>query len=145
MKYNRLGTSGLFVSELGFGAMTFGDNQARPTLAGVAQQEANALVARAFDAGVTLFDTADVYSSGASERILGEALRALGVPRDKYVIATKAFMATGSGPNDAGASRGHILDAAKHSLARLGVDHIDLYQLHGFDPATPIDETLGAR
>ncbi len=144
MKYNRLGNTGLFVSELGFGAMTFGDNAGFPTLGGLGQQEANTLVAKAYDAGVTLFDTADVYAVGASERFLGEALRNLGQPRESYVIATKAFGPMGAGPNDAGASRGHLLDAAKHSLKRLGVDHIDLYQVHGFDPATPIEEQLRA-
>ncbi len=144
MKYNRLGNTGLFVSELGFGAMTFGENAGHPTLGGLGQQDANTLVARAYDAGVTLFDTADVYAVGASERLLGEALRNLGQPRESYVIATKAFGPMGAGPNDAGSSRGHLLDAAKHSLKRLGVDHIDLYQIHGFDPATPIEEQLRA-
>lgn len=144
MKYNRLGTSGLFISELGFGAMTFGENEGHPTLGGLGQAEANTLVARAYEAGVNLFDTADNYAQGASERFLGEALRGLGVPREKYLIATKAFSPMGGGPNDAGASRGHLLDAAKNSLKRLGVDHIDLYQIHGFDPATPIEESLRA-
>lgn len=144
MQYNRLGNSGLFVSELGFGAMTFGENEGFRTLGGLAQQEANALVARAFEAGVNLFDTADRYAMGQSERFLGEALRSLKVPRDSYLIATKAFGPMGEGPNDAGASRGHLLDAARNSLKRLGVDHIDLYQIHGFDPATPIAESLRA-
>lgn len=144
MKYNRLGTSGLFVSELGLGAMTFGENEGLPALGGLGQSEANALVSRAFEAGVNLFDTADGYALGASEQILGEALRSLGVPRERYLIATKAFLAMGNGPNDAGSSRAHLLHAAKNSLRRLGVDYIDLYQLHGFDPATPIEESLRA-
>lgn len=144
MRYHRLGNSGLFVSELSFGAMTFGENRGYPTLGGLGQPEADALVARAFAAGVNLFDTADVYATGESERMLGEALRHLGVGRDKYLIATKAFSPMGDGPNDSGSSRAHLLDAAKASLRRLGVDHIDLYQLHGFDPATPIEESLRA-
>jgi aryl-alcohol dehydrogenase-like predicted oxidoreductase len=144
MKYNRLGTSGLFVSELSFGAMTFGDNDGYPTLGGLGQREANAFTSRAFEAGVNLFDTADRYALGESERILGEALRNLGVPRESYLIATKGFGEMGKGPNDTGASRSHLLDAAKNSLKRLKVDHIDLYQIHGFDPATPMEETLRA-
>jgi aryl-alcohol dehydrogenase-like predicted oxidoreductase len=144
MKYNRLGTSGLFVSELSLGAMTFGVTEGYPGLGGLDQPEANALVARSFEAGVNLFDTADVYSLGVSERFLGEALRSLGAPRESYLIATKAFGPIGKGPNDSGASRGHVMDAAKNSLKRLGVDHIDLYQIHGFDPAAPVEETLRA-
>ena len=144
MKYNRLGTCGLFVSELSFGTMTFGEIEDHPTLGGLTQKDASALVAKAFEAGVNLFDTADVYALGDSERFLGEALRNLGVPRESYLIATKAFGPMGKGPNDAGASRGHLLDAAQARLKRLGVDHIDLYQIHGFDPATPMEETLRA-
>jgi aryl-alcohol dehydrogenase-like predicted oxidoreductase len=142
MKYNRLGTSGLFVSELSFGTMTFGESY--PALGGLTQKDASALVAKAFESGVNLFDTADVYSLGDAERFLGEALRNLGVLRESYLIATKAFGPMGKGPNDVGASRGHLLDAVKASLKRLGVDHIDLYQIHGFDPATPMEETLRA-
>jgi aryl-alcohol dehydrogenase-like predicted oxidoreductase len=102
------------------------------------------MVAKAFEAGVNMFDTADVYALGDSERFLGAALRNLGTPRESYLIATKAFGPMGKGPNDAGASRGHLLDAVKTSLKRLGVNHIDLYQIHGFDPATPMEETLRA-
>jgi aryl-alcohol dehydrogenase-like predicted oxidoreductase len=144
MKYNRLGTSGLFVSELSLGTMTFGENEGQPALGSLTQQDASALVAKAFEAGVNLFDTADVYALGDSERFLGEALRNLAVSRESYLIATKAFGPMGKGPNDVGASHGHLLDAAKASLKRLGVDHIDLYQIHGFDPATPMEETLRA-
>jgi aryl-alcohol dehydrogenase-like predicted oxidoreductase len=144
MKYNRLGTCGLFVSELSFGTMTFGEIEGYPTLGGVTQNEAGAMVAKAFAAGVNLFDTADVYALGDSERFLGEALRNVGAPRESYLIATKAFGPMGKGPNDAGASRGHLLDGVKTSLKRLGVDYIDLYQIHGFDPATPMEETLRA-
>jgi aryl-alcohol dehydrogenase-like predicted oxidoreductase len=144
MKYNRLGTSGLFVSELSFGTMTFREMEGQPTLGGLTQQDASALVAKAFEAGVNLFDTADVYALGDSESFLGEALRNLGVHRERHLIGTKAFGPMGMGPNDAGASRGHLLDAVKTSLKRLGVDHIDLYQIHGFDPATLMEETLRA-
>jgi len=144
VKYNRLGDTGLFVSELSLGTMTFGHTAGFDSIGGVGQEEANAMVARAFEAGVNLFDTADRYALGESERILGDALRELNVPREGYLIATKVFGPMGKGPNDAGASRAHIMDAAKNSLRRLGVDHIDLYQIHGFDPATPIEETLRA-
>ncbi len=144
MKYNRLGNTGLFVSELALGAMTFGGTDGFEPIGNVDQEGANALVAKAFEAGVNFFDTADRYSLGTSERMLGEALRNLSVPRESYLIATKGFGPMGAGPNDSGASRGHIMDAAKNSLKRLCVDHIDLYQIHGFDPATPIEETLRA-
>jgi aryl-alcohol dehydrogenase-like predicted oxidoreductase len=144
MKYNRLGNTGLFVSELAFGAMTFGNNPGYETMGGLGRDDANAMVRRAFDAGINLFDTADFYARGESERLLGDALRKLGVAREDYLIATKVFGPMSKGPNGAGASRGHVMDAAKASLKRLGVDHIDLYQIHGFDPATPIEETLRA-
>jgi aryl-alcohol dehydrogenase-like predicted oxidoreductase len=144
MKYNRLGRSGLFVSQLALGTMTFGDNEGLPALGGLGQQEANLLVSKALEAGVNLFDTADSYADGASEQLLGEALRQLAVPRERYLIASKSFSAIGPGPNDAGTSRGHLLDGVKKSLRRLGVDYLDLYQLHGFDPATPVEESLRA-
>lgn len=144
MKYKQLGGTGLFVSQLSLGTMTFGDYDACKELGGVDQQDANTLVARAFKAGVNLFDTADNYAGGDSEHILGEALRNLGISRESYLIATKGHSPMGQGPNDMGASRGHLLDAAKNSLKRLGVDHIDLYQVHGFDRATPVEETLRA-
>lgn len=144
MHYNRLGNTGLFVSELALGTMTFGGTDGFESIGDVGQDDANAMVARAFEAGVNLFDTADRYSLGTSERMLGEALRCLGVRRESYLISTKGFGQMGVGPNDGGASRGHIMDAATNSLKRLGVDHIDLYQIHGFDPATPMEETLRA-
>src|ERR1700692_798388 len=115
MKYNRLGTSGLFVSELSFGTMTFGENEGQPALGSLTQQDSSALVAKAFEAAVNLFDPADVYALGGSERFLGEALRNLGVPRESCLIAPKAFGPMGNGPNDVGASRGYLLDAAKAS------------------------------
>ena len=105
----------------------------------VAAEEANRLVGRALEAGVNFIDTADVYSEGRSETITGQALRDLKVARDEVVIATKVFGQTG-GPNARGNSRYHIMEGVKRSLARLGTDHIDLYQIHGFDPATPIEK-----
>lgn len=144
MRYNKLGSTGLFVSELCFGAMTFGGAGLYSNVGKVQQAEADGLLARAFEAGINFIDTADTYSEGDSERITGQALKNLGIKRDEVVIATKVFGPTGSGPNQLGSSRGHILDAAKASLTRLQLDHIDLYQLHGFDPATPIEESLSA-
>ncbi|MAM61656.1 aldo/keto reductase [Maritimibacter sp. UBA3975] len=145
MRYRRLGHSGLFVSELCLGTMTFGGgNDMWGQIGQLGQEEADALVQTAHEAGVNFFDTANVYASGRSEEILGQAIRNLGVPREEVVLATKVHGQMGEGPNARGASRGHILDQAKASLKRLQVDHIDLYQLHGIDPATPVEETLEA-
>lgn len=145
MRYNQLGRSGLIVSELCLGTMTFGGSEGMWGRIGQLQQdEADQLVKAALDAGVNFFDTANVYAEGRSERILGQALKNLGVPREEVVVATKVLGRMHAGPNGAGASRGHILDQVKHSLERLQTDHIDLYQIHGFDAATPIDETLYA-
>lgn len=144
MRYNRLGSTGLFVSELCFGTMTFGGSGDFAVMGAVQQADADVLVARALAAGVNFIDTADTYSQGESERITGQALKNLGVKRDEVVVATKVFGAMGSGPNARGSSRSHILDAVEASLKRLQLEHIDLYQLHGFDPATPLEETLGA-
>jgi aryl-alcohol dehydrogenase-like predicted oxidoreductase len=144
MRYNKLGSTGLFVSELCFGTMTFGGSEAFSAIGTVQQADADALLARAIEGGINFIDTADAYSEGASERITGQALKNLGVKRDEVVVATKVFGDMGSGPNQRGSSRGHILDAAKASLDRLQLEYIDLYQLHGFDPATPLEETLGA-
>jgi aryl-alcohol dehydrogenase-like predicted oxidoreductase len=145
MKYNKLGRTGLFVSEICLGTMTFGGRgELWPIIGQLDQAAANNLVRIAIDAGINFFDTADVYSEGESERILGRAIRDLGVPRQDVVIATKVRGRTGPGPNAVGLSRGHIMDAVKASLARLGTDYIDLYQIHGADLVTPLDETLGA-
>ena len=145
MRYRRLGHSGLFVSELCLGTMTFGGNEGIWGQIGQLQQdEADSLVRTALDAGINFFDTANVYAQGDSERILGQSLKNLGVAREDVVIATKVMGPMGEGPNARGASRGHILDQAKASLGRLGLDHVDLYQIHGFDAATPIEETLEA-
>ena len=145
MRYKKFGNTGLFVSELCLGAMTFGGQDGLWGQIGQLQQEeANRLVGRALEAGVNFIDTADVYAEGRSETITGQALRDLKVARDEVVLATKVFGPTGAGPNARGNSRHHIMEGVKRSLARLGTDHIDLYQIHGFDPATPIEETVRA-
>lgn len=145
MRYRPLGHTGLFVSELCLGTMTFGGNEGIWSKIGALQQpEAERLVGQALDAGINFIDTADVYASGVSEQMTGQALRNLKVPRENVVIATKVFSKTGNGPNAGGSSRNHILDGVQASLRRLQLDRIDLYQLHGFDPATPIEETLRA-
>ncbi len=145
MRYNNLGQTGLIVSELCLGTMTFGgDAGIWGQIGRLGQEEANALVKAALDAGINFFDTANVYSEGRSETILGQSLKNLGAPRHEVVIATKVLGRMHPGPNGAGASRGHILDQVDASLERLQTGHIDLYQIHGFDPATPMEETLGA-
>lgn len=145
MRMRKLGDSGLFVSELCFGAMTFGGTDGLWGQVGrLGQGEADALVRTALDAGINFFDTANVYADGRSESILGQSLRNLGVAREDVVIATKAASAMGPGPNRTGTSRRHLLAECRASLRRLGLDHVDLYQLHAFDPATPIEETLEA-
>ncbi|HEY4178313.1 MAG TPA: aldo/keto reductase [Kofleriaceae bacterium] len=144
MRYNRLGNTGLFVSELCLGTMTFGGSGDFAAIGDVQQSEADRIVARAVDAGINFIDTADRYSDGRSEQIVGQSLRSLGIPRESVVVATKVFGRMGPGPNEGGSSRGHISNAVKASLRRLQLDYIDLYQLHGFDPATPIEESLDA-
>jgi len=145
MRYRTLGPSGLLVSELCLGTMTFGGADGMWGQIGqLRQPEADALVKTALDAGINFIDTANVYAGGESERILGQSIRNLGLARDDVVIATKVLGPMGEGPNARGASRAHILAQAKASLSRLQMDHIDLYQIHGFDPLTPIVETLEA-
>lgn len=144
MKYNKLGATGLFVSELCLGTMTFGDSDQYRFMGALGQDDADALLGRALAGGINFLDTADTYSGGESERITGQAIKNLGVKREEVIIATKVFGETGPGPNSRGSSRSHILDGAKASLSRLQTDYIDLYQLHGFDPATPIEESLEA-
>ena len=146
MRYNKLGRTGLFVSELCLGTMTFGGSGGDmwSKIGQLGQDEADALVRTAIDGGINFLDTADVYAGGRSEEITGQAIRNLGLKRDEIVIATKGFGQTGDGPNGRGASRYHLIDACKASLKRLQLDHVDLYQVHGFDPATPIEETLRA-
>jgi aryl-alcohol dehydrogenase-like predicted oxidoreductase len=147
MKYNQLGRTGLFVSELCLGTMTFGGNEDAGwwSVIGKLQQEAvDEIVGAALGAGVNFIDTADVYSMGGAERLLGQSLKNLGVKRSDVVIASKVYGEVGAGPNDRGASRGHIMDGVQRSLERLQLDHIDLYQIHAHDPVTPIEETLRA-
>lgn len=145
MKYNQLGNTGLFVSELCLGTMTFGGGGGIWEHIGKLQQnDVDALVRQAHEAGINFIDTADVYSAGLSEQLTGKSLRNLGIARTQMVLATKVFGSVGDGMNDRGASRGHIMDGVKASLKRLDTDYIDLYQIHGFDSITPIEETLRA-
>ena len=145
MRYRRLGQSGLFVSELCLGTMTFGGSDGMWGQIGqLRQEEADRLIETALDAGINFIDTANVYADGKSEEIVGQTLRNLGAKREEVVIATKVHGQMGEGPNARGLSRGHIMDQVKASLKRLQLDHIDLYQCHGFDPATPVEETLEA-
>src|ERR1700761_7602614 len=145
MQYKTLGDTGLLVSTICFGCMTFhGGSGFWSKIGQVDQAGADELVKGSLDAGVNFFDTADVYSEGESEVTLGQSLKNLGIARKDIVIATKVYGRTGPGRNDVGASRGHIMDAVEASLRRLGTDHIDLYQIHGNDSITPIEETLRA-
>ncbi|AZT83276.1 aldo/keto reductase [Marinobacter sp. NP-4(2019)] len=145
LRLRTLGNSGLFVSELCLGTMTFGGGDDMWGLIGQLQKEqADELVKAALDAGINFIDTANVYGGGASERIVGQSLKNLDVRREDVVLATKVLGPMGDGPNARGASRGHIMSECKTSLQRLQTDYIDLYQIHGFDPATPIEETLEA-
>jgi aryl-alcohol dehydrogenase-like predicted oxidoreductase len=144
MRYNPLGQTGLFVSELCLGAMTFGGSGIWKAIGELGSKEAEALIGTALDGGVNLVDTADVYSEGESERLVGAALKALARPREQVIVATKVRGRVGPGVNQVGLSRSHILASIDGSLKRLGLDHVDLYQIHGFDPATPIEETVRA-
>lgn len=133
MKYNTLGNTGLFGPELCLGTMTFGGKGLWANMGNVQQDGAQALIARALEHGINFIDTADIYSGGTSEEMIGQSLKNLGVRREDVVIATKVCGPMGQGPNDAGNSRGHIFDSVKASLKRLQVDHIDPYQLHNVD------------
>lgn len=144
MRYNSLGGTGLLVSELCLGTMTFGGAGYWTAIGELDQKNADEIVARALDAGVNFIDTADIYSEGLSEEITGQAMRNSGRQRSDIVLATKVHGVTGPGPNDRGSSRGHIMDAVKKSLKRLGTDYIDLYQIHGQDMLTPVEETVRA-
>ena len=145
MRYKKFGNTGLFVSELCLGTMTFGGEGGIWGQIGQLQQnDAERIVGRAIESGINFIDTADVYSEGRSEIITGQALKNLKIPRERVVVATKVFGETDSSVNGSGLSRYHIMEGVKASLKRLQLDHIDLYQVHGFDPATPIEETLRA-
>ena len=141
MNYRPLGRTGLRVSELCFGTMTFGGEGMFKAIGSTEQAEADRLVGVCIDAGINFFDTANVYSAGRAEQILGKAL---GARRNDVVVATKVRGRVGAGPNAVGLSRGHIMDAINASLQRLDTDYIDLYQIHGYDALTPLEETLRA-
>ncbi|MBK0381433.1 aldo/keto reductase [Pedobacter sp. SD-b] len=145
MKYNILGNTGLKVSELCLGTMTFGGSEGMWKAIGeLKQNEVNDLIKMAVNGGINFIDTANVYSEGVSEQMTGKAIRDLGLNRDELVIATKVRGKMGDGPNQSGLTRKHILQQAEESLKRLNVDYIDLYQIHGFDALTPLEETLSA-
>ncbi len=145
MQYKTLGNTGLLVSTICLGTMTFHGGEGFWKAVGTVDQAgADELIKGALDAGVNFFDTADVYSEGESEKILGQSLKNLNLARKDVVIATKVYGRVGPGRNDVGASRGHIMDAVDASLRRLQTDYIDLYQIHGNDAVTPVEETLRA-
>ena len=143
MKYRLLGRTGLYVSEMCLGTMTFGDQGFWKVMGGLGQDSVNTLIKQAFDVGVNFIDTANVYAMGMSETLTGQAIKSLGLPRDEIVVATKAF-----GPmsetkaNACGQSRYHLMNELDASLKRLQLDHIDLYQLHGYDSVMPLEEVL---
>lgn len=142
MQYANLGSTGLKVSRLCLGTMTYGSSKWRPWV--LDDEPSRALIKQALEAGINFFDTADMYSLGASEEVLGRALKDFGPARDQYVIATKVYYPVGADPNQRGLSRKHIMHAIDDSLRRLGTDYVDLYQIHRFDAETPIEETLEA-
>jgi aryl-alcohol dehydrogenase-like predicted oxidoreductase len=147
MEYATLGNTGLLVSKLCFGTMTFGDGRGFfKAIGAVGQAGADELVKTSIAGGINFFDTADVYTEGESEKILGQSLtlKNLNIARQDIVIATKVYGRVGPGRNDIGASRGHIMDGVEASLRRLQTDHIDLYQIHANDSVTPVEETLRA-
>ncbi|MBT2189157.1 aldo/keto reductase [Sphingobium nicotianae] len=145
MRYNQLGRTGLLVSELCLGTMTFGSSEGLWANIGQLDQPAvDEIVRTSFDAGINFYDTANVYSEGTSEERLGQSIRNLGIAREDVVIATKVLGQMGPGVNSRGLSRLHIMDQVKASLKRLQTDHIDLYQVHGVDPLTPVEETVRA-
>ena len=142
MDYTNLGSTGLKVSRICLGTMTYGSKKWREWV--LEEDESRPFIQRALELGINFFDTADMYSVGVSEEILGRALRDFGPGRDKVVIATKVFNPMGDDPNQKGLSRKHIHHAIEDSLRRLGTDYVDLYQIHRFDYKTPIEETLEA-
>jgi len=144
MKYNLLGNTGLYVSELCLGTMTFGGRGMWTAIGTLPQEQVNSLVKQSVDGGINFIDTANIYSEGLSEQMTGQAIRNLGLKRDDLVIATKVRGQMGEGPNEVGLSKKHILQQADESLTRLNMDYIDLYQIHGFDKLTPLEETLEA-
>jgi 1-deoxyxylulose-5-phosphate synthase len=142
VRYERIGRSGPAVSRIGLGMMSYGDPAVQDWA--LREDEAAAIVRRAAEAGITFFDTADMYSDGASERITGRLLARFFPCREDYVLATKVYYPTGPGQNDRGLSRKHIMASIDGSLRRLGTDHVDLYQVHRWDESTPAGETMAA-
>src|SRR5947209_10464568 len=142
MQYVNLGSTGLKVSRICLGAMTYGSKKWREWV--LEEEEGRPFIKRALELGINFFDTADMYSIGRSEEILGRALKDFGPQREKLVIATKVFFPMGDDPNHKGLSRKHIMHAIDASLRRLGTDYVDLYQIHRFDYETPVEETLEA-
>src|SRR6266516_2186998 len=142
MDYTRLGSTGLKVARLCLVVLTDGDPAWRPWI--LSEEAGRPFITRALEHGLNFFDTADMYSLGRSEEILGRALKEFGPSRDRLVIATKVFNPMGDDPNQRGLSRKHIFHAIDDSLRRLGTDYVDLYQIHRFDPTTPVEETLEA-
>jgi aryl-alcohol dehydrogenase-like predicted oxidoreductase len=142
MDYVNLGATGLKVSRICLGAMTYGSSKWREWV--LDEEASRVLIRQALDAGINFFDTADMYSLGVSEEVLGRALRDFGPGREKLVVATKVFYPMGEDPNQRGLSRKHIRQAIDDSLRRLGTDYVDLYYIHRFDPETPIEETIEA-
>ena len=142
MRYRLLGNTGLYISELCLGTMTFGAKGFWEVMGGLQQTEVDLLLRESFDQGINFFDTANVYSFGESETLLGQSIKNTGLPRDEIVVATKSTGIMTESPNGRGQSRFHIFNEVDASLKRLQLDHIDLYQLHGFDPLTPFEESL---
>jgi aryl-alcohol dehydrogenase-like predicted oxidoreductase len=142
MKYKFLGNTGIKVSELCLGTMTFGGKGIWTAIGQLPQDTVNDIVKRSVDAGINFIDTANVYSEGLSEELTGQAIKSLGLKRDNLVIATKVRGRMGDDPNDTGLSRKHIMQQVEESLKRLNIDYIDLYQIHGYDPATPLEDTI---
>ncbi|HEX8424918.1 aldo/keto reductase [Hymenobacter sp.] len=144
MKYNLLGNTGLKVSALCLGTMTFGGKGWAAAIGALDQQAVDEQMRRAIDAGINFIDTANVYSEGLSEELTGQSIHNLGLSRDSLVLATKVRGKMGEGPNQVGLTRKHIFDQVEHSLKRLKTDYIDLYQIHSYDPLTPLEDTLRA-
>ena len=144
MKYNLFGNTGLIVSELCFGTMTFGGDGYWKAIGALPQDECTALIKGSVDSGINFFDTANVYSYGLSETILGNAIKTLGLKRQELVIATKLRGRMGEGHNNAGLSRYHIFQSIDESLAHLDMDHVDILYVHGVDPLTPVEQTMRA-
>ena len=144
MKYNLLGNTGLKVSELCLGTMTFGGKGRFQVIGNLGQAQVDQLTKSAIDGGINFIDTANVYSEGWSEELTGQSIRNLGLHRDDLIIATKVRGKMGEGPNDSGLTRKHIILQAEASMRRLQIDYIDLYQIHSYDPLTPFGETLSA-